>query len=688
MRIGGMRGKSRCNLAVYVAMCVVAFCAHSHALAAGTAFPSGGGDIASPTAWGLEELPTGEVEFPLGSDYSSSAAVSFSEVDLSGSSKASSVFDLSSGPVTITGGNNDADPSFQFLSSGLTARFKGGFLNAKANVWIGYATTAKNNTLIFDNCSLTNLSGVVRVAHGTGNHGNTLIFTNNATARLNALYINSTGGDSNYLEINPGCTVACAAFRTDEYGSREAADSSLTVVRGSGAKLSITGNLLIGYRHYNNVITVKDGATLDVGGSLQFGPGSGSPSGSSRSGYERLNVLNGATMSYNNLTLGNVSAENNVLISNATVTAGNATTVGYSADGGTNVLEVVGSETHYAAKRLLLGSAEQCDRNLAYIRDGAEITANSKTSIGIGGAFNEVIVSNANATLKGLVVGQESTGSNNVLRVCGPNVAFSYTLVTNDFFGLGSNGLVEFSDHCSVTSGMEPPVGTHSNDNVLRITGGASVTDSNLMLGRAETSSMAATSGNRVEILDGATYTLTYRPFVRGVGNGIVVSNASFYSSNSQTNNFLFGHVSSGELAEATSNNYLRLEGTSPLVRASSTGAGFRFWNRSRLEFALPATPYAQAPLKGSQLHIDDSSDFVFDFSALDAVQHGRMKFRLFEASTSNDGLKNLCSASAIARANASLAERGASLAWEGSGIGATLVLTVPGNYGMLMLLK
>ena len=699
-----MHGKSSGSLAIYVAMCAAAFCAHSHALAAGTAFPSGGGDISTAADWGLEDLPTGDVTLPLGYQYTSTNNVAFSTMEFSGGNHESTLA-ISNGVTVSLNGNTETD--LKFGSSGQTMILKGGAFSVQKGSRIGYTSSNKGNTLVLDGCSFSHLGSILKVGASVS-PGNAVILTNNATAALHSLELCNNGSHGNRFEVNAGCTVTAANNSyTDSFGTCAADDGSLLLVRGAGASFSVANgkSFFIGMRHENNEVRVEDGASFSVPGtgSIQFGPIDGWTSGISPCGYSALNVFNSATVSSYYLTMGckKGSGNNTVTISNATVTIGWQTLVGGSAAGyGTNTIVATGSSTVFTAGRLRIGGTAAdapSDRNVVMVLDGAKLTSLGDTRIGGSGSFNEVIVSNATMQAASLTIGQLSNASNNALRIMGPSAKFTLaadswgTTDASGCFGNGDGGLLEYSDHCSVTfsHANSSVIGNLSNGNVVRMTGGASVKESVPVVGRPARDGVDATTGNRLEVLDGATYSIV-RLFAKGVGNGVVVSNATVLSSNSQTNTFIVGEVfaADGDLAEATSNNYIRLEGETPRIYSSDSGAGYRIWNRSRVEFALPATPYAEAPLKGCQLHLDDSSDFVFDFSALDAVQHGRMKFRLFEASTSNDGLKNLCSASAIARANASLAERGASLAWEGSGIGATLVLTVPGNYGMLMLLK
>ena len=363
---------------------------------------------------------------------------------------------------------------------------------------------------------------------------------------------------------------------------------------------------------------------------------------------------------------------------------------------GTNTLVVSGSSATVGATRLRIAMVDGSERNIVRILDGATLNSLSDTRIGGSGAFNELLVSNATLNAAALSVGADASASNNALRVMGPLASFSLTKDSwgtsgaQGYFGQGGGGLVEFSDRCAVTfsHAKSSIVGNLSDGNVVRVTGGASVTEPNPVIGRPPRDGLAATTGNRLEILDGATFTLV-RPYVKGVGNGIVISNATLYSSNSQTNTFVVGEAiaSDGDIAEATSNNYFRVEGESPKVRAAQVGAGFRIWNRSRLEFALPSAPYAEAPLVGSQLHVDATSDIVVDLSAVDATRHGKLRYPLFEVSVNNDSLRNMLNAEALRRANARLAGK-AVIAWEGSGIGSALVCTVKGNNGMVILFR
>lgn len=660
------------------------------ALSAVTNYPSSGGDIATAEGWGLEEVPSGVVGFTLGVPYSASQAVTFAGMQLSGSSGDSSVFDLSSGSVTLNG-NTDTD--LQFSSSGLTAVINGGSLTVGKGSRIGYTSSTVGNTLVFDGCTFAHTGSKLMVG-ASESSGNAVVLTNNASASLGVLEISNNGGHGNRFEINAGCTVTTGNVMSDSYGTRRTTDDSLLLIRGTGASLATSSSkyMYIGYRHDNNVVTVADGGSLSIpSGTLQFGVASGT-GGASHCANGWLNVLNGATVSTYNLTMGINSHENTTFVSNATLNVGYATLLGSTGGTGTNRLVATGSSTTVVTTRLRLGMETGNDCNEVVVSDGAKLTAMSDFVVGSATQFNEVVASNATLQVQSFVIGKYAAASNNAVRITGPSAVLTQTKNSwgqtdaIGYFGQGANGLLELSDRCVVTSPHPAPViGNLSNGNVLRITGGAQATGSNPCVGHAATASTDATTGNRLEILDGAKYTVV-RPYVKGVGNGIVVSNATLYSNNTQTNTVIIGYVASGDLVGATSNNYLRLEGSSPDVRLFSTG-GYCIWNGSRVEFVLPPEPYDKAPLCGSQLHVDASSDIVVDLSAVDATSHGKLRYPLFEVSVNNDSLRSMLNADALRRANARLAGK-AVIAWEGSGIGSTLVCTVKGNKGMMLLFR
>ena len=659
------------------------------ALCAATNYPSSGGDIATAEGWGLDEVPSGVVGFTLGVPYRASQAVTFAGMQLSGSSGASSVFDLSSGSVTLNG-NTATD--LQFMSSGLTAVMKGGSFAVGKGSQIGYTSSVAGNTLVLDGCTFTHTGSTLMVGASTSS-GNAVVLTNGASASLATLEICNNGGRGNRFEVNAGCTVTTSGnVLSDSYGGKQDTDDGLLLVRGAGASIATSNGryLYIGYRHDNNTVTVADGGSLSIpGGTLEFGVTSGT-GGSSHCANGRLNVLNGATVSTYNLMMGINSHGNTTVVSNATLNVGYATIVGST--GGTNRLVATGSSSTVVAARLRLGMDDGSDRNEVVVSDGAKLTAMSDFVVGSSTMFNEVVASNATLQVQSFVIGKYAAASNNAVRIKGPSAVLTQTRNSwgqtdaNGYFGCGANGLLELSDRCVVTSPHPAPViGGLSNGNVLRITGGAQATGSNPCVGRAATANTDATTGNRLEVLDGAKYTVV-RPYVKGVGNGIVVSNATLYTSNTQTNTVYIGCVESGELVGATSNNYLRLEGSTPDVRLVSTG-GYCIWNGSRVEFVLPPEPYAKAPLCGSQLHVDATSDIVVDLSAVDATRHGKLRYPLFEVSVNNDALRNMLNAEALRRANARLAGK-AVIAWEGSGIGSKLVCTVKGNNGMVILFR
>ncbi len=649
-----------------------------------TQFPETGGDISTSSGWGLPDVPTGIAGFTLGASYWASADVTFAGMQFSGAAGAKSTFDLGSSTVTL---NGNTDKDIEFRNSNLTVTLQDGTVSVGKGMRLSVGDTCAHNTLVLDGCIYSQPNLTFNVGYG-GSSGNAVILTNGAQLTLKDINVSDNGGHGNRLEINEGCVVKSRYIYLDSYGTRTDNDNSTLLIRGTGTRLETTGSadkVYIGFRHDHDTVTVTDGAVLNVtgNGSIQFG--GNSASGSSRCAYGALNVLNGASASAYTLYMGLDSTVNAVLVSNATLTVDYVSSIGNKADCGTNRIVVTGPTGLFTATRLRLGQGANADCNSVRVEQGAKLTSMSDTVVGETGSFNEVVVSNATLQVQGLAIGAVSGAEHNAIRIQGPSAVFTQTRNSwrnsgKGYFGAGGNGLLEFSDHCTVTSPHpEPVIGDRSNGNVVRITGGAKVTSSNPIIGQAPTASVAATSGNRIEVLDGAEYTLT-RPYIKGVGNGIVISNATLTSSNSQTNTILVGvaDASVGELAEATSNNYVRLEGAAPKLRLVSS-AGYRFWNCSRLEFVLPTQPYAEAPLAGCQLQMDATSDLVIDLASVDAIRHGKLHFELMEIS--NVDQRDLLDESVLLRANARLESSRATVGW----VNNRLVCTVKSNLGLIM---
>ena len=339
------------------------------ALSAVTNYPSSGGDIATTEGWGLDEVPSGVVGFTLGVPYSASQAVTFAGMQLSGSSGVSSVFDLSSGSVTLNG-NTDTD--LQFSSSGLTAVMRGGSLTVGKGSQIGYTSSVVGNTLILDGCAFTHTGSKLMVG-ASESSGNAVVLTNNASASLGVLEISNNGGHGNRFEVNAGCTVTTGNVMSDSYGTRRTTDDSLLLVRGTGASLATSSSkyMYIGYRHDNNVVTVADGGSLSIpSGTLQFGVASGTGE-ASHCANGRLNVLNGATVSTYTLAMGINSHGNATVVSNGTLNVGYATVVGST--GGTNRLVATGSSATVVATRLRIG--QQITLSIVYVAPNVPVAA-------------------------------------------------------------------------------------------------------------------------------------------------------------------------------------------------------------------------------------------------------------------------------------------------------------------------
>ena len=578
-------------------------------------FPSAGGDLASATDWG-ESLP------PVNSDtayiknngtYRATDNVTFFQFSIYANN---ALFDLSQdGNKRITVNDSSAN-AFTVVRGNVTHSFKGGewlFAN-KGNFSIGSARNYSNNSSVLDGACVTNV-GTVYLGYSNG-HSNTLTLTNNAMLHAQSVYlansVTDTGG--NRMVVRAGCRVNTSSTYMDIYGSRtDTSGRHELIVCGTDAEFIASSIFQMGSRHDGNSVRILDGAVF-------------------RSG---------------NLSFGSDLDAN-------------------------GVPKMSGSSIETSGHTFFVGPSAS-----------AVITT---ARIGNSAAGNECVVSNGSFTFHSFVIGYEASASNNVFRAVGPEASFLFDRTgfwemsfddngtdCRGPFGRGGGGLFEFSSGATNNySGTRTYFGHLSGRNTLRVTDGSAwlAPRMEMYLGYKDVRGV----GNRLEVGAGSVFS-TSRFHVCVQDNSVVISNGTLQCHVSSPSAFYLGLVPDGTSA-TTTENLLRFEGGCPKLRFTEAAGGMRIYNGSRLEFALPATPYAEPPIVTYQIDMDDTVDIFIDTSAPDATKHRRLRYVLARVAANS----NLLNESALSRARARLAPTG-KLGWEGN----DLVLTLDGNKSMMI---
>lgn len=246
-------------------------------------------------------------------------------------------------------------------------------------------------------------------------------------------------------------------------------------------------------------------------------------------------------------------------------------------------------------------------RHLLEVLNGATATV-KKTEITTVG--NRIVVSNAfYNVIEGISLGTAASVTGNVMTVTGDESVFNWA---GNVFGTGCGNVFELTDGAKWNMGGadDYTLMGGSSSNILRVTGGAVLANTNSPAGaaRLEIGVNNTTHGyNRIEILDGAIVNLEGF-FVHGINNEVIVSNATLKIDGTGYGIWLGrGDYSSG--------NKLIIQGTTPSITLKE----YKSANGSSIRFDIPADGYADGyvPVTAKQLSLSTSTEkFKIDCDA------------------------------------------------------------------------
>jgi len=371
-------------------------------------FPLAGGDIASDGADGWNGTKPGsgqEAKFTQAGTYTASGNVTFGYVNFA---TGGLVFDLTSDGRTVTldssvnVGGTDTSPVVGPTAANATTELKGG-------AWTGSGMTFKNigdgyTLLLSDGASITD-AGTLSLGHSL--KSNSIVLTGGSEIHANAILLHRWGNTGTKLDVGGGSKVyATGAFMMQQNGTAGSyfAGNHFVDVHDAGSLLQVGADLNLGQYNSDNVIRIRDGATLSVESTKVRMAGGGS---------HLLEVLNGATATVKTIEI--ASTGNRVFVSNATCTAstniqlGNATTVTG------NVMRVEGQTAVFNCPGNVFGLG--CG-NLFELVDGAtwdiggtDITLMSGASSNVLRVAGGAVLANTNAPAAGatLKIGADNT---------------------------------------------------------------------------------------------------------------------------------------------------------------------------------------------------------------------------------------------------------------------------------------
>ncbi|MBO5751221.1 MAG: hypothetical protein J6R80_02320, partial [Kiritimatiellae bacterium] len=297
------------------------------ALCHASEFPLAGGNIASSEADGWNGAKPGsgeEAKFIQPGTYTASDNVTFGSVNFATDGL---VFDLSSGnrAVTLDGATPVVGPTI----ANATTHLKGGSWNGKditfQKIGDGYTLRLTDGASIAD-------AGTLSLGHGLIN--NSVVLDSEAKIQAGTILLHRWGNTGTKLDVGGGSKVyATGAFIVQQNGeSVYFAGNHFVDVHGVGSLLQVGGDLNLGQFNSDNVVRIRDGATLFVNSTVKMAGG----------GRHLLEVLNGATATVKKTEISTVG--NRIVVSNATYKVSEGISLGNAATVTGNVMIVTGPE--------------------------------------------------------------------------------------------------------------------------------------------------------------------------------------------------------------------------------------------------------------------------------------------------------------------------------------------------------
>ena len=266
------------------------------------------------------------------------------------------------------------------------------------------------------------------------------VFTVGREGSGNWLLVNNGAGFTNMGTFTIGSITNAPAGPLSNYAN------SVTIT-DAGTVLSVGGQLTVGMDNQSNVLTVANGARLEVLGTGGMYIGNAAGDGLSGAHNNQV-VITGAGTYFTNqstLEIGSNGSFNSFILSGGAqmisgVGGNNRVRLGTGSLSSNNTMVVTGSGTVLQTPVTLV-VGESGSGNLLTVADGAQMVVNSTTHVGAGGGSNTIVVTDAGSMLQttSLQIGGSSaasqSGSNRVVVTAG-----GYLQVGSGGVAIGSGG--------------------------------------------------------------------------------------------------------------------------------------------------------------------------------------------------------------------------------------------------------
>lgn len=285
-------------------------------------FPSAGGDLADPQAWG-GTLPSADAGIVINQPgtYTATTDVEFGALTVTVQNV---TFDFKSSGNHRIRLANGGEKSFQLSASkdSLT-KFIGGVWDfAEGTPYLAYTDKVSGKDVVFDGCCWTNLNRLT-VSRGTSAHSTELLMKGGARLFAKELFIGNTSS-SNALRVTEGSSVIIDNGGSGntvymDNGDYDYASQNAISVEGTGSAFNVlAGKMVLGHKNSSGTLSVVDGATASFG-PLIIG-------NNSSAANNCMFVGNGASVSIGELTARGIGSS--LVVSNATLTLPDTARVG------------------------------------------------------------------------------------------------------------------------------------------------------------------------------------------------------------------------------------------------------------------------------------------------------------------------------------------------------------------------
>ena len=232
-------------------------------------FPSAGGNLADPAAWGIPLPSTSDgIVINQSGTYTATADIEFGSLTVAAQGI---TFDFdSSGNHRFRLANGGENSFILSAPTGSLTSFLGGIWDfAEGMPYLAYSSQISGREILFDGCCWTNLSRLT-IARGTKAHSTELLMMGGAKVFTKELRVGHTSSknilritDGSSVVVDNGGTGTTVYIDNDNNGN---APQNAVYVEGSGSTLAVkAGKTVFGHKDMSGLVSVTNGATASFG---------------------------------------------------------------------------------------------------------------------------------------------------------------------------------------------------------------------------------------------------------------------------------------------------------------------------------------------------------------------------------------------------------------------------------------